>query len=387
MLLVMPSRSATALALVSVLACSDSTAPPPSDLRLALEVVSRELEFPTDLTTPPGDPRLFVAERAGRIRIIENGVLLAIPFLDIAARVSTAFGEQGLLGLAFDPAYATNGRFVVNYIDANGDTRISAFSVSADPDLADPGSEDLILGVDQPFDNHNGGQLAFGPDGHLYIALGDGGGGGDPQNNAQDLGTPLGKLLRIDLRAGAPYAIPADNPFTSTAGARGEVWSFGLRNPWRFSFDRATGDLYIGDVGQNRLEEINVGVSAAGAGRGVNYGWDVMEGSACFEPASGCGRDGLVLPAVEYGHDDGCSVTGGYVYRGAAIPALGGTYFYSDYCGGWVRSFRFVDGAVTEEHEWPSLAASSVSSFGQGADGELYILTAGGTVYRIVEET
>jgi glucose/arabinose dehydrogenase len=374
-----------AIAMVAVAGCSETTGTP-GDLSLVLETVSNELVFPTDLTTAPGDPRLFVAEKGGRIRIIENGTVLPQPFLDISAQVSTG-GEQGLFSLAFDPGYATNGRFVVHYTDPAGDTRVTAFRVSADRNVADAASEELILGVDQPFENHNGGQLAFGPDGHLYIGLGDGGSAGDPLENGQSLTTLLGKLLRIDIHNGTPYAIPADNPFVAVAAARSEIWSYGLRNPWRFSFDRITRDLYIGDVGQNDLEEIDVSPDADGGGRAANYGWDVMEGDECFEPASGCDRTGLESPAVTYSHDDGCAVTGGYVYRGSAIPALQGTYFYSDFCGGWVRSFRYADGEVTDEREWPALEAGNVSSFGQDGNGELYILTAGGTVYRIVEET
>jgi hypothetical protein len=379
-------RSRLGLALFAVLACSDSTGAP-SELTLSLETVSDELLFPVDLTTPAGDSRLFVVERAGRIRVIENGALLPAPFLDITDRVSTAFAEQGLLGLAFDPSYSTNGRFVVNYIDLGGNTRISAFRVTADPNVADAGSEELILAVAQPFDNHNGGQVAFGPSGHLYIALGDGGGSDDPDKNGQNIGTLLGKILRIDLDGGAPYAIPSDNPFALTAGARGEIWSYGLRNPWRFSFDRIAGDLYIADVGQDHLEEIDVSTAASGAGRGVNYGWDIMEGRDCFEPSSGCDQTDLELPVVQYDHDDGCSVTGGYVYQGSAIPGLRGTYFYADFCRGWVRSFRFVDGTVTDQREWPSLEAPNISSFGLDAAGELYLVSAGGSVYRIVKGT
>jgi glucose/arabinose dehydrogenase len=360
--------------------------PPAEGLLLALQPVSDQLAFPVDLTSPPGDARLFVVEKQGRIRIIRDGSLLPQAFLDITSQVSSG-GEQGLLGLAFHPDYAVNGRFVVNYTDLSGDTHIAEFTVSADPDQANPATERLVLGVDQPFANHNGGQVAFGPDGYLYVALGDGGGGGDPLENAQSLTTLLGKLLRIDLDAGFPYGIPPDNPFAATAAARAEIWSYGLRNPWRFSFDRTTGDLYLGDVGQNEFEEIDVSTAAEGSGRGANFGWDILEGDICFESPSGCDRSGLLPPAVQYDHDDGCSVTGGYVYRGSAIPALQGTYFYSDFCSGWVRSFRFENGTATDEREWPALAAGSVTSFGQDDAGELYVLTSAGSVYRIVEES
>ena len=376
-------------ALLVAAACGDDTGPlPPSgEISLALETVSDQLTFPVDLASPPGNSRLFVVEKAGRIRIIENGTLLAPAFLDISAQVSSN-GERGLLGLAFDPDYETTGRFVVNYTDLAGDTHIAAFTVSSgDANRADPASEELILRVDQPFENHNGGQVAFGPDAYLYIALGDGGGSGDPMANGQSLTTLLGKLLRIDLNGGSPYGIPSANPFSAVAAARSEIWSYGLRNPWRFTFDRLTGDLYIADVGQGEREEIDVGLAADGAGRGANYGWDIMEGDACFEPASGCDRTGLILPVLQYDHSEGCSVTGGHVYRGSAIPALQGTYFYSDFCSGWVRSFRLSSGAVAEEREWPALQAGNVTSFGQDDAGELYILTSGGSVYRIVEDT
>jgi glucose/arabinose dehydrogenase len=374
--------------LAALLACSDSSGPQEGDVPLALRVVATGLDFPVGLAVSPGDSRLFIVEKGGRIRIIKNGVL-GPTFLDLRGRVSTG-GEQGLLGLAFDPAYATNGRFVVNYTDVNGDTRISAFTVSADPDVADPATESVLLPVDQPFDNHNGGQLAFGPDGDLYIGLGDGGSGGDPNGNGQSVATLLGKLLRVNLNGAAPYAVPSDNPFAATAGpaTRGEIWSWGLRNPWRFSFDRATGDLYVGDVGQGAHEEIDVSPAATGAGRGVNFGWNRMEGTHCYppDPAEACDRTGLTGPVLDYDHPDGCSVTGGYVYRGSGIPALEGTYFYSDYCGGWVRSFRFSGGQATDQRDWPALRpGGSVTSFGQDATGELYILTAEGGVYQNVQ--
>jgi glucose/arabinose dehydrogenase len=383
----LPKRLSVAI-LTALLACSDSSGPQEGDVPLALHVVATGLDFPLDLAVPPGDSRLFIVEKGGRIRIVKNGVL-GPTFLDLRGLVSTG-GEQGLLGLAFDPAYATNGRFVVNYTDVNGDTRISAFRVSADPDVADPATESVLLPVDQPFDNHNGGQLAFGPDGDLYIGLGDGGSGGDPNGNGQSVATLLGKLLRVNLNGAAPYAVPSDNPFAAAAGpaTRGEIWSWGLRNPWRFSFDRATGDLYVGDVGQGAHEEIDVSPAATGAGRAVNFGWNRMEGTHCYppDPADACDRTGLTGPVLDYDHPDGCSVTGGYVYRGSAIPALEGTYFYSDYCGGWVRSFRFSSGGATDQREWPALRpGGSVTSFGQDAAGELYLLTAEGGVYQIVQ--
>jgi glucose/arabinose dehydrogenase len=374
------------LGLLASFGCGDSGTAPATDLSLGLEEVADGLAFPVDLAAPTGDDRLFVVEKEGRIRIIAGGTVRAEPFLDISERVASE-GERGLLGLAFYPDYVSSGRFAVNYTDVAGDTRIATFRVTADPNVADPASEQLLLGVDQPFANHNGGQVAFGPDGYLYIALGDGGGSGDPASNGQSLATLLGKLLRIDPGGGAPYAVPPDNPFALVAAARAEVWSYGLRNPWRFSFDRATGDLYLADVGEGTLEEIDVSPAAGGGGRGVNYGWDIMEGDRCFEPVEGCDRSGLALPVVQYGHGEGCSVTGGYVYRGSAIPWLAGTYFYSDFCGGWVRSFRFAGGSATEEREWPSLETGGVSSFGQDSGGELYILTPAGTVYRIVEAT
>ena len=312
-----------------------------------------------------------------------TGALLPTAFLDISARVSTG-SEQGLLGLAFDPAYATNGRFVVNYTDLAGDTRVSAFRVSADPDLADAASETLILSVDQPFPNHNGGQVLYGPDDHLYIMLGDGGSAGDPGGRGQSLTDLLGSILRIDPQDAGGYTVPADNPFVGTAGALPEIWSYGLRNPWRVAFDPANGDLYIADVGQGEWEEVNIAIAAAGAGRGLNFGWKVMEGPECFE-ASSCDQDDLELPVLAYGHDAGCSISGGFVYRGAAIPALQGHYFYSDFCSGWVRSFRYENGEAVDQFQWPTLApGGNVPGFGRDAAGELYVMSAGGSVFKIV---
>ncbi|HET9604703.1 MAG TPA: PQQ-dependent sugar dehydrogenase [Gemmatimonadales bacterium] len=371
-------------------ACSNgngapSDQPPPDTSALALQPVADGLAFPLYLTAPPGDDRLFVVEKGGRIRIVENGALLPTPFLDVSSLVSRG-SEQGLLGLAFHPDYASNGRFFVDYTDTNGDTRIVQYHVSSDANTADPASAHILLTVEQPYSNHNGGQLAFGPDGDLFIGMGDGGSGGDPQGHGQDAGDLLGSLLRIDVDSDTGYAIPADNPWVDSSGARGEVWSIGLRNPWRFSFDRGNGDLYIADVGQNEIEEVNVSPSAGGRsrGRGANYGWNIMEGNSCFSSGS-CDRSGLVLPVTQYTHADGCSVTGGYVYRGDAIPSLQGTYFYADFCSGWVRSFRFEDGTATEQRSWPSLApGGSVPSFGEDARGELYLMSADGGVYRVV---
>ena len=376
---------ALAAVMLGAPACGDETPPTPEpEGSVALQLVVAGLEFPLGLTAPAADPRLFVVEKGGRIRIVRDGALLPQPFLDISARVSRG-DEQGLLGLAFDPAFAGNGRFYVNYTDVDGRTRVAAFRVSSDADLADPASEEVLLTVEQPFSNHNGGGLAFGPDGFLYIGTGDGGSGGDPLGNGQDRSDLLGSLLRIDVSGPSGFAIPPDNPFIGEAGARGELWDSGLRNPWRFSFDRATGDLYIADVGQGDREEIDVATRESGGGRGLNYGWNRMEGSICYGGGS-CDRTGLTLPVTEYGHDQGCSVTGGYVYRGSAVPALAGLYFYADYCQGWVRSFRYQGGAAAEPAEWPSLAPGGpVASFGEDAAGELYVLDAAGSVYRVVE--
>lgn len=359
--------------------------PPPATGEVRLETVASGLATPVFLTAPPGDAsRLFVVEKRGTVRIIRGGTVVAAPFLDLSGTVSGG-SEQGLLGLAFHPEYATNGVFVVNYTDRAGDTRISSFRVSADPDRADAATEAVLLTIDQPFSNHNGGMLAFGPrDGRLYIASGDGGSGGDPQGNGQRRSTLLGKLLRVTITSSGQLAVPTDNPFVGDAAARPEIWSYGLRNPWRFGFDRTTGDLYIADVGQNDREEINVAAATA-FGRGANYGWNIMEGRRCFSPPGNCDQTGLTLPVLEYDHSQGCSVTGGYPYRGTAMPTLQGTYFYGDYCGGWVRSFRFAGGQATEPRDWPDLApGGQITSFGEDAAGELYVLTAGGRVARIV---
>jgi glucose/arabinose dehydrogenase len=357
-------------------------------LRLALQEVAAGLAAPLFLTAPAGDARLFIVERAGSIRIVQNGLVLAAPFLDISARVRTD-GERGLLSMAFDPQYASNGFFFVYFIDLNGDIAIERFSVSAgDANLADAASSLPILTIPhRDFSNHNGGLAAFGPDGFLYIGTGDGGGGGDPLNNGQNLDALLGKLLRIDVsNAGAaqPYAIPPLNPFAGQPGRRGEIWAYGLRNPWRYAFDEATGLLYIADVGQNRIEEVNV---ATAASAGINYGWNITEGTLCF-PGDPCSKQGMMLPVLEYAHDasGGCSVTGGRVYRGSAIPELQGRYLYSDFCSGWLRSFVHSHGSAIERIDWNIPNAGSVFSFGEDAQKELYMLTATGQVFKIVRQ-
>ncbi len=364
-----------------------SAGPPVSGTpSLTTTLVASGLSSPIDLQAPPGDrDRVFVLEQAGRIRIVKKGSLLAAPFLDIVARVGSG-GERGLLGLAFHPRYAENGRFFVNYTDKPGDTHIAEFRATPPSgDTADPATEKLLLFVRQPFPNHNGGGVAFGNDGMLYIGLGDGGSGGDPQGNGQSLGTHLGKMLRIDVDGGSPYRVPADNPFLSTAGALPEIWALGLRNPWRFAFDRATGDLLIADVGQNAVEEIDLG-SASRQG-GENYGWNVMEGSRCFKPSSGCSTAGLTLPIAEYTHGEGCSITGGVVYRGCRLPGYHGTYFYSDYCTPFVKSLRVENGRAVDPRDWTAVLGrglSRPSSFGVDGDGEVYIVDHDGEVYKVV---
>jgi glucose/arabinose dehydrogenase len=350
-----------------------------------LQQIASGLSLPLYLTAPAGDlSRLFIVEKTGGIRIVKDGTLLPVPFLDISGQVSSG-AEQGLLGLAFPPDYASTGRFVVHYTDNAGNTRVSVFQVSTNPDIADASSEQVILTADQPAPNHNGGQVAFGPDGFLYLGLGDGGGSNDPQGRGQDLSELLGSILRVDVQSGTSYTVPADNPFVGQQPAtRPEVWSYGLRNPWRFTFDRANGDLYIADVGQNDFEEIDVAPAANGAGKGVNYGWSIMEGDRCLGGGQ-CEQTGLTLPTFQYNHGQGCSVIGGYVYRGSALPALQGLYFFGDFCQGWVHSFRFSSGTATELTNWPTLrTGSTLTSFGEDAAGELYVLESSGRVSRIV---
>jgi glucose/arabinose dehydrogenase len=352
---------------------------------VALEVVASGLSLAVDLTAPPGDDRLFVVEKAGRIRIIENGVLLARPFLDITGPVLSAANEQGLLGLAFPPDYASSGLFYVYYTSdaGNGDTAVAEYSVGANRNIADAASGRILLAADQPFTNHNGGAIKIGPDGYLYVALGDGGSGGDPRGNGQNKSTLLGSILRLDPATGAPAP---GNPFIGETGAD-EIWAWGLRNPWRFSFDAATGDMFIGDVGQREVEEIDV--LPAGLG-GANFGWNTYEGSSCFNgPCSGAG---LTFPVHEYSHRSGgaCggSVTGGYVYRGNELPWLRGHYFYADWChSDDLRSFRMRRGRAVDHIDWGATLAvpGFITSFGTDGFGELHFL-AQGKVYRLVSE-
>jgi len=354
----------------------------PNHVSVALELVATGLQRPVAVRVAgDGGGRLFIVEQPGRVRIVDGGGLRPAPFLDIRDRVRDSANEQGLLGLAFHPDYAHNGRFFVNYTDLAGDTVVAEYARSdGDPDRSDPSSEAIIMSIQQPFSNHNGGDIAFGPDTYLWIATGDGGSGGDPHGNGQNLQTLLGKLLRVDVDNGSTYTIPPDNPFTDDPEARDEIWALGLRNPWRFSFDRETGDLYIGDVGQSSLEEINFESRLDPGGR--NYGWNTMEGSSCYQ-SSTCSTDGLTLPVAEYSHASGCSVTGGYVYRGSRFPDLDGLYLYGDFCSGtlWALAPAGTGGwtvAVVAE------TGAGIASFGEDEDGELYLTDLGsGTVFMI----
>lgn len=348
-------------------------------------VLTEGLEKVTSITHA-FDERLFVLEQVGRIRIVEDGRLLGQPFLDLTDRVGSVSSEQGLLGLAFHPDYATEGapmegQFFVNYTDYSGNSHISRFSVFADdPYRADPNSEVDYLTQNQPYPNHNGGSLAFGPDGYLYAGLGDGGSANDPLRAGQDLSTVLGKVLRLDVDStDGAYAIPGDNPFVDDPNARPEIWAYGLRNPWRFSFDRETGDFYIADVGQNLWEEINF--QQASSPGGANYGWRIMEGNHCFETDT-CDQTGLTPPIFDYDHSQGCSVTGGYVYRGQMYPELWGNYFVSDYCSGIIwRLFPQGDGWLADALVDSDLL---VSTFGEDVNGELFVANYwSGAIYRI----
>jgi glucose/arabinose dehydrogenase len=353
--------------------------------RIKLKPLITGLDSPVAVThAGDGSGRIFITLLVGQIFIFDSEQILTEPFLDIESLISTG-GERGLFSVAFHPNYTNNGFLFVNYTDINGDTVIARYSVSADPNIADTGTATILLTVPQPFANHNGGQLQFGPDGFLYIGMGDGGSGGDPLDNAQGLDTLLGKILRIDVAGSPTYDIPPDNPFIGEFGAREEIWALGLRNPWRFSFDRLTGDLFIADVGQNNLEEVNFQpVESQG---GENYGWRLMEGSDCFNPPANCDNGILELPILEYDHSLGCSITGGYRYRGDKNPELFGIYFFGDFCSG-----RIWGATQDGTGEWNTkellITDLAITAFGEDEDGEIYVTHFSqdeGTIYRIAE--
>jgi glucose/arabinose dehydrogenase len=357
--------------------------------RVALNRVATGFSSPTQVTSAhDGTGRLFVVEQRGLVKIVKDGAVLPAPFLDISNRVSCC-GERGLLSIAFPPGAGPNGsqarpyELYANYTDVNGDTTVSVFYVSSDPDVVSASSERILLKIAQPFANHNGGQLAFGPDGSLYIGMGDGGSAGDPNNNGQNLTSLLGKILRIDVVGRTDYAIPATNPFFGLSSARNEIWAYGLRNPWRFSFDRKTGDLYIGDVGQDAWEEVDV--QPAGSAGGVNYGWRLTEGNHCFKPPTSCTFAGITPPVAEYGHVGGnCSITGGFVYRGRDFARLSGIYFYADYCSGRVWGLR--NGASGRETQELLKPGFGFTSFGEDDAGEVYAVDGNsGSLYRLVD--
>jgi glucose/arabinose dehydrogenase len=383
--------STALLLLLPLTACGNGSStppppPPPGPPNLSLTTVVTGLNSPVDLQLPNDNSgRLFVVEQPGTIRIIDNGALLPASFLDIQSKV-TSGGEMGLLGLAFHPSYSQNGRFFVNYdrtVAGQIQTVIAEYLASVgDPNLADPTSERILLTVDQPFENHKGGQLAFGPDGFLYIGLGDGGSGGDPFGNGQSLQTLLGKMLRIDvdnMDPGLQYAIPPDNPFVGNPSASGEIWAYGLRNPWRFSFERGATRLFCADVGQDAYEEVDL------LQQGGNFGWNIMEGMHCFNPPSGCNMSGLILPIAEYDHSEGEAVIGGYVYKGSAIPSLPGTYILGDYISGKIWGLTEGPPGMWTRSELLS-TGRSISSFGQDAAGELYVVDYSGSVLKLVAQ-
>jgi glucose/arabinose dehydrogenase len=347
---------------------------------LDLETVVGGLDRPTFVTARPGDGRLFVLEAAGRIRIVDaDGTVQPEPFLNIRNKVGSISIEQGLLGMAFHPRFEENGRLFVYYTDRDDDSVLAEYRVGDDPDRAEESDERVLLTLQQPDVRHNAGMLQFGPDGYLYVATGDGGAGG-ASVNGQDPGTLLAAILRIDVDSGDPYAIPGDNPFVSGGGAP-EVWAYGLRNPWRFSIDAVENTLYIADVGQESREEVNaVPLEPVG----YNFGWPAVEGTRCFfEP--GCNPADYVVPVVEYSHDVGLSVTGGYVYRGGAIPELAGHYFYADWVREWIRSFRLENGTAVDERDWTAdLQPGQINSFGTDGSGELLVATWTGSIARIV---
>lgn len=386
-----------AAGLAGVLACSDYTKwnqppiflpPPPDSTPLAaLHVVAQKLRAPLYVTAPPEDTtRTFIVQQFGHIRVMVNDHLLGPDFLTLTGLIDSSGGERGVLSMAFDPHYATNGRFYVDYTDTLGNIQVVRYNVSpGNPNLADRTTATPVLSIDHHLHtNHNGGLLLFGPDGYLYIGVGDGGGAGNPLHSGQDSTVLLAKILRIDVST-LPYTIPPSNPFASRPPAAPEVWDYGLRNPWRFSFDRLTHDLYIADVGQDSVEELDW--AAAGDPGGHNYGWPVMEGDRCYPPGTVCSSAGLTPPILTYLHGpggvNGCSIIGGYVYRGKLAPRLYGRYLYADLCTAVITTFKWT-GAVTDEVDLAPFTAPNVhiTSFGEDARGELYLTISNGIVYR-----
>ena len=365
------------------------SAPGAAGATTVLTRIASGFDSPVLLTNArDGSGRLFVVEQTGKIKVVKNGYVLPTPFLDVSSEISRG-SEQGLLGLAFHPNFKANGLFYVNFTRANGDTVINRYRVSTtNPNVAVRSSAYRIITIAQPYANHNGGMIVFGPDGYLYIGTGDGGSGGDPGNRAQRLDTLLGKILRINVNGSVGtrhYLIPSSNPWVGRTGWD-QIWSRGLRNPWRFSFDRKTGDLWIGDVGQNRFEEIDrsrVSTTSTSRGRGVNYGWRLMEGRHCYNPSTGCTSTGKILPVVEYAHTEGCAVTGGYVYRGARVPSLYARYVFADFCSG--RIWTVPNGAPSPMRKALLMDTDMlISSFGEDGSGELYVVDHRGAIYKFV---
>jgi glucose/arabinose dehydrogenase len=381
--IVRPATTALLMAAAVVLACNSG---PAGAFQVERAFPNLSFQQMTNLVQPDDESGLiFVTEQRGIVYSFSvNGSQQANVFLDITDRVSMGGTEEGLLGIAFDPDYQGNGYFYVYYSAASPRRSVvSRFNLDQQQlDAADPQSEVIIMEIEQPFSNHNGGQLAFGPDGYLYIGLGDGGSGGDPQGNGQNLGTLLGSILRIDvsgLSAPGDYKIPPDNPFVNTAGARPEIWAFGLRNPWRFSFDSETGLLWAGDVGQNTWEEIDIVTG------GANYGWNITEGLHCYSPPTGCDQSGLTLPLTEYDHSHGCAIIGGYVYHGDQIPSLQGHYVYGDYCSGDIWALAY-DGSAVTGNLLLIESGLTITSLGVDLAGNLYILSRDGGIYTLVQK-
>ena len=374
------------LALAASLAACGGDAGPSMPPDLALVPVDSLYDFSVFATSPPGDTRrLFIVERGGRIILRKDGIRQDSAFLNLTNLTGLGH-EYGVLGLAFHPDYASNRRLFVYYIDNNADSRLGEFQANPDFDHASPMPvANLITQAVDSDAVHYGGTIAFGPDGYLYVGMGDGTTGGSPSTPAQDSSSILGKMLRLDVDGGTPYAIPPDNPFVGRPGWRGEIYMLGLRNPYRWSFDRANGDMYLGIVGEDNWESVTWVPRQAQPG--ANLGWPIVEGSHCFRPATGCSTAGLTLPVVEYPHSEGCSVTGGYVYRGNAIRGLAGTYFYGDFCGGWVRSFRISGGAAGDRMMYPGFVqGDNIVGFGEDAGGGIYVVYASGKIWKVVAQ-